>query len=199
LNKIRQLLNFLTECLLSNILHSFFQEQQVLDASLPESAAALEKKYVSVEQEKEELEAKLYKAITLREKISQLKSSKYFLLQNDLSRLDNEMSFQRSLIHNSLVAESEIRMHEEIIAKIKSSGRIISPSDKAQIRIRIEAMQEPITKAHQIQEDICKAEEDSGFCSEAEIEKLLTELDVAQNVFKKLHSLNPGNTYTVMM
>jgi cob(I)alamin adenosyltransferase len=177
----------------------FYQQNQTLDDYLPESAAALEKYYDSVKKGKEELEAKLNKAKHLREKISQLKSTKDFLSQKDLSQLNIEMATQTSAIHNSSVTESEIRMLEEKLAKLKTSGTVISPIGKIQIRNRIEAIQKSIANAAKVQEKISKAETDSEFCSETEIEKLQKEFDSVQRVLKKLQPFNTGKVLILLL
>ncbi len=155
-----------------------------------ESAAALEANYNSVKKGKEELEGKLNKAEYLRAKILQLKSD--FLSQKDLDQLDFEMMIQRTIIFNSSIAESEIKEHEEIIAKIKSSGRIVSPAEQVKIMSKIEAMQKSVQNNTKAREETLKAEQDSGFCSQAEIEHLQKDLDSVQNVFKKLQPSSAG-------
>ena len=169
-----------------------------MDDPLPKSAAALEKNYDKVKKGKEDLEAKLNKATILQEKISQLKLGNDFLLETDLSQLDIEMRNKTSKLNTSSVAELEIRILAEEIEKIKSSGRFVPPTDKVQMRNRIEEIQKLIRNAAKVQEEILKAEEDSDFCSEADIEKLKKELDSVQTVFKKLQRLNSGRGYFVM-
>jgi len=170
----------------------FLQRKYSLDNTLPKSAAALEKKYNKVRKAAEDLEAKLNKAKSLRNKIFHLKSGKEFLSQNDLSQLDLDLIAKTSEIEDSLAAEAEVKVHEEIIAEIKSSSKFLSPSDKVQKINQIEAMQQSISKAQIVQEEILKAEKDSGFFSEADIEKLQNQLISAQDVFKRLESVNAG-------
>ncbi len=164
-----------------------------MEDHLPISAAALEEKYENVKRGKEDLEAKLTKAVLVREKIAKLKSSKYCLSQKDLNQLAVEMSIETSIIEKSLIAESELIMLKERIAKIESSGVIASPIAKHQTRSRIDEIQKSIAKAAKVQEDILEAEQDSGFCSEAEIEKLQKDLASVLIVFEKLQPLDPGN------
>ena len=164
-----------------------------MEDHLPESTDALEKKYETVKKGKEDLEAKLTKAVLLREKIAKLKSSKYCLSQKDLDQLNIEMSIETSIIEKSLMAESELRMLKERIVKIESSGVIATPIAKHQTRSRIEEIQKSIAKAAKVQEDISEAEQDSGFCSEAEIEKLQKYLASVLIVFEKLQPLDTGN------
>jgi hypothetical protein len=166
-----------------------FQKDKILDAQLPESAADLEKRYKKA---KEDLKAKLSRAKSLSEKISKLKSGTDFLLQNDLRQLDIEMGIQTSLINNSSFAESEIKMLEERIETIKSSGIVVSLQEKVKIRYKIAAMQDSIDRARLIQEEILITEQDSGFCSQAVIEKLKKDLHSVQNVLKKLQPLSTG-------
>jgi ASC-1-like (ASCH) protein len=173
-------------------LNFFFQEAQTLGGQLPESAAALEKNYESVKKGKEHLEAKLNKAKSLKEKITKLKSGAEFLLPMDISQLGWEISIKTFELNTSSIAESEIRILEEEIDKIKSSRRIITPTTKVQMRNQIEAMQKSITNATKVQDEICNAEKDSGFCSDAKIDQLQKELDSVQRVFKKLQRLNSG-------
>jgi hypothetical protein len=164
----------------------FLQQKQILEGTLPESAAALEKKYNSVKKATEDLEAKLKKAKSLRNKISNLKSGNEFLSQNDLRQLDLDVSAKTSEIEASLAADAEIMGYEEKIAEIKSSSRFLSPTDKVQKRNQIEAMQQSISKAQIVQEEILNAEKDPGFCSD--IETLQNQLNFAQDVFKRLQS-----------
>ena len=161
-----------------------------MENQLTESAAALEETYNSIKRGKEELEAKLNKAKNLREKISQLKSD--FLSEKDLSQINDEMSVQRIIIFNSATAESEVKKYEEIIANIKSSGRIVSTADKVKIMSKIETMQKSVRDNAMAREETFKAEQDSGFCSQAEIEHLQNDLDSVQNVFKKLQPSSAG-------
>ncbi len=105
------------------------------------------------------------------------------------------MGAQTSAIHNSSVTESEIRMLEEKLAKLKTSGIVVSPIGKIQIRTRIEAIQKSIANAAKVQEEISKAETDSGFCSETEIEKLQKEFDSVQRVLKKLQPFSTGKVF----
>jgi hypothetical protein len=167
-----------------------FQVDQNMENQLTDSAAALEETYNSIKRGKEELEEKLNKAKNLRETISQLKS--YFLSEKDLSQLNDEMSVQRIIIFNSAIAESEVKKYEEIIAEIKASGRIVSPADKVKIMSKIEAMQKSVRDNAKAREETFKAEQDSGFCSQAEIEHLQNDLDSVQNVFKKLQPSSAG-------
>jgi hypothetical protein len=162
---------------------------------LLESASSLEKKFESVQKGKEDLEAKLEKAKQLRDNIFQLKSGKDFMQQKDISQLDQELKRQRLVIRNSSQAESEIRMYEEKIANIKSSGKFLIPTAKVEITNQIEAMQKSVTNANKVQQEISKAEKNSGFCTEAQIEKLQKELNTVQNVLMKLQPLNPGKAY----
>jgi hypothetical protein len=182
-------------------LNCFFQETQTLGGQLPESAAALEKNYESVKKGKEHLEAKLNKAKSLKEKITKLKSGAEFLLPMDISQLGWEISIKTSKLNTSSIAESEIKILEMEIEKIKSSGRFVPPAEKNQIRNQIEAMQKSITNATKAQEEICNAERDSGFCSDAKIYQLQKELDSVQSVLKKLQRLNSGkvNFYNIMV
>jgi hypothetical protein len=163
-----------------------------LDESLLESATFLEKKYESVMEGKEDLEKKLEIAKQLKEKLFQLKSGKDFLPQEDISQLDQELRSHSWVIYNSSIAELEIRMLEEKISKIKSSSKFVIPSAKDQITNRIELIQKSVTNATKVQNEISKAENNSGYCSEEEIEKLQKELNSVQNVLMKLQTLNPG-------
>ena len=138
------------------------------------------------------MEAKLETAKKLRDNIFQLKSREDFLPQQDLRQLDHELRRQRIAIHNSSVAESEIKKLEEQIAKIKSSGKFLIPTAKVEITNRIEEMQNSFTNANKVQQEISKAENNLGFCSEAQIEKLQKELNTVQNVLMKLQPANPG-------
>jgi hypothetical protein len=167
-------------------------EDQILDAQICRSAAALAKVYNNIKKEKDDLEAKLNKAKILIEKISKLKSGKEFLSENDVSQLDYEISIKTSKINCSSVAELEIRILEEEIDKIKSSGRFVPPPEKVQIINQIEAMQMSVGNAAKVQEEISKAEKDSDFCSEEDIEKLQKKFDSFQEVYKKLQCLNSG-------
>ncbi len=163
-----------------------------MDDHLYESAAALEKKYDCVKKGKEDLEVKLNKAISLRDNISQLKSAKGFLSHSDLSQLDDDISNQKLILHNSSIAESNVKLLEEKIAVIESSGVLVSPMKNVQIRHRIEAMQNSIASANNIQEKISKSETDAGFCSKEEIDKLQRELNAVLMVLKRCHPLKPG-------
>ena len=154
-----------------------------------ESADVLEMKY---KKGKEELEAKLKKAKSLQEKISQLKSGKDFLMQNDIIMLGFEMSTKTTRINNSSFAESELRMLREKIAEIESSGVVVSANEKDQLTHEVEAMQKSVTDATRVQEEIIKAKKELGFCSDAEIEKLQKDLDSVENVFRKLQCFNAG-------
>jgi hypothetical protein len=138
------------------------------------------------------LEAKLETAKQLRDNIIQLKSGEDFLSQKDIGQLDCELQRQRLAIHNSSVAESEIKKLEEQIAEIKSSGKFLIPTAKVQITNQIEAMQNSLTNAKKVQQEISRAENNLGFCSEAQIEKLQKELNTVQNVLMKLQPSNPG-------
>jgi hypothetical protein len=142
------------------------------------------------------LEAKLKTAKHLREKLIQLKSGKYFLPLEDLNQLYEDLERQRMVIHESSIAEQEIKELEEQIAEIKSSGRFVFPTDKDQISNRIETMQNSLTNANEVHHEIYKVKTDSGFCSKADIEKLQTKLNTVQNVLKKLSPLNPGKLVT---
>ena len=141
---------------------------------------------------KEELEAKLKKAKSLQEKISQLKSGKDFLMQNDIIMLGFEMSTKTTRINNSSFAESELRMLREKIAEIESSGVVVPPREKDQLTNEVEAMQKSITNATQVHEEILKTEKELGFCSDAEIDKFQNDLDSVENVLKKLQCFNAG-------
>ena len=157
-----------------------------MEDTLPESAAALEKKYNCVKKATDDLEAKLNKAKSLRNKISNLKSGNEFLSRNDFCQLYLDLSAKRSEIEASLAADAEIMGYEEKIAEIKSSSRFLSPADKVQKRNQIEAMQQSISKARIVQEKISKAEKDPGFRSD--IETLQNQLNSAQDVFKRLQT-----------
>jgi hypothetical protein len=171
----------------------FFQADQNMENQLTESAAALEETYNRIKRGKEELEEKLNKAKNLREKISQLKSD--FLSEKDLSQINDEMSVQRIIIFNSATAESEVKKYEEIIAEIKASGRIVSPADQVKIMSKIETMQKSVRNNAKAREETLEAEQDSGFCSQAEIEKLQKDLDSIQNVFDKLQPSSAGSVH----
>ncbi len=158
----------------------------MLEDTLPESAAALEKKYNCVKKATDDLEAKLNKAKSLRNKISNLKSGNEFLSQNELRQLYLDLRAKTSEIKASLDADAEIVGYEEKIAEIKSSGRFLSPADKVQKRNQIEAMRQSILKAQIVQEKISKAEKDPGFRSD--IETLQNQLNSAQDVFKRLQT-----------
>ncbi len=99
------------------------------------------------------------------------------------------------VIRDCSIAESEIKKLEEQIAKIKYSGKFLIPPAKVEITNQIEAMQKSLTNAKKVQQEISRAENNSGFCSEAKIEKLQKELDTVQNVLKKLQPLNLGKAY----
>ncbi len=141
------------------------------------------------------MEAKLEAAKHLRDNIFQLKSGEDFLQQKDIGQLDCELQRQRLAIRDCSVAESEIKKLEEQIAEIKFSGKFLIPTAKVEITTRIEEMQNSVTKAKTVQQEISKAENNSGFCSEAKIEKLQKELNTVQNVLMKLQPLNPGKAY----
>ncbi len=162
---------------------------------LLESAAFLEKNYESVQKGKEDLEAKLKTAKQLRDNIIQLKLGNDFLPQKDLRQLNEDLERQVMIIHESSIAEQEIEKHKEIIAKIISSGKFLIPTAKVEITNRIEAMQNSFTNAKKVQQEISRTENNSGFCSEAQIEKLQKELNTVQNVLMKLQPSNPGKAY----
>jgi hypothetical protein len=145
------------------------------------------------------LEAKLANAKAWINQMSHIKSAKGFLSEKDINQLELELETQKAIIHNSSVAEYEVNKHEEKIAQIKSSGKIISSNDKAQIQKRINEMQESIGKAENIRKQISALEKDLRFCSQAEIEKLQNELDSAQDVLKKIQPLNQGKLITHMI
>jgi hypothetical protein len=163
--------------------------------SLP---ASLEKVFENAKKEKEELEAKLNNAKLTREKISCLESSGWN--QEDLDQIEMELSFQRSIIFRSSVAESEVAELKDKIAKIELSQVIVLPDKKHAIEKRIETMQEIVTKAHRIQEEISQFEKDS--CSEADIEKLemeLNELEIELNAVQTiLTKLQPGKMIIIL-
>jgi hypothetical protein len=163
-----------------------------------ESAASLEKKYERVQKGKEDLVAKLETAKHLRENIFQLKSRKDFLSQKDLNQLDEDLKRQRLVFFESSLAEQEIKKLEEQIAQIKSSGKFLIPTAKVQITNQIEAMQNSLTNAKKVQQEISRAENNSGFCSEAQIEKLQKELNTVQNVLMKLQPSNPGTRLSLL-
>ena len=171
------------------------QQKKNLDDQLLETAADLEKKFETVKKGKEELEAKINKAKVLSEKISRLKSTKGFCTQEDLGQLVIEKTNQDSIIHNSEVAESKVKMLEEELAKIKSSGTIVLPERKVRIKNRIKTLQRSITKAQVVQGLISKAENDSGFCSETEIEKLQKDLHSIMGILRKIQPLNQGKSF----
>ncbi len=174
------------------ILEFFFKVGNKIEtASVSQSdslPASLEKVFENAKKEKEDLEAKLNNAKQTREKISSLESSDDFLSQEDLDQIEMELSFQRSIIFRSWVAESEVAELKEKIAKIELSQVIVLPDEKHLIEKRIETMQESVTKARQIQEEIFQFEKDS--CSEADIEKLAIELNAIKTILSKLQ---PGN------
>jgi hypothetical protein len=153
--------------------------------SLP---ASLEKVFENAKKEKEYLEAKLNNAKQTREKISSLESSVDFLSQGDLDQIETELSFQRSIIFRSSVAESEVAELKEKIAKIELSQVIVLPDEKHAIEKRIKFIQELITKDSQIQRELSQIKKDC--CSEADIEKLEIELNAIQTILTKLQ---PGN------
>jgi hypothetical protein len=118
------------------------------------------------------------------------------LQQKDLRQL--ELIRQRTAIHNSSVAESEIKKLEEQIEEMKSIVKFLMPTAKVKIRTRIEEMQNSFTNAKKVQQEIYKAENNSGFCSEAQIEKLQKELNTVQNVLMKLQPSNPGTRLSLL-
>ena len=162
---------------------------------LPTSAATLEKNYETVRKGKEELEATLNEAKAMREKVSELKSSKGFLTSTDLDKLENELSVKNSVIQNSEIAESKILDLEIQIAEIKSSDDFVLPAEKVQVVNKIEELQKSIANAYHIKGEISKVERDPGYCSEAEIEKLQNKLDSVQKVFRKINPSNQGKIY----
>ena len=143
------------------------------------------------------MEAKLSLAKALRDKISQLKLSKTFCTQKDLDLLDNEKTIKTTFIQNSEIVNSEISMHEEKIAKLKSSINYVSPAEKVQIKMQIKELETSISNARLVRDEILKAEKDPGFCSETEIDNLQKEVDSVQNVFTKIQPLKQGITNVV--
>ncbi len=174
---------------------NFLQQNQLDNPFLLESAASLKKNYERVQKGKEDLEAKLKAAKHLREKISHLKSGKDFLQQKNISKLIRDLAIQRSVIHNSAIAESEIKKHKDIIAEIQSSGKVVSPAAKIMIGNTIDAMQTSITNASKVQQEILKAKTESGYRSEARIEELQKKLDGVRNILEKLKPFNPGEVH----
>ena len=125
-------------------------------------------------------------------KISQLKSTEGYLTPKDRDQLVVEMTVQNSIISNSLIAESEVKTLREKIAKIESSGAIVSHTRKLQAIKKIEEFQKTITQAQLVQGLISKAENDSGFCSDAKMEKLQNELVSVLNILRRIQPLSSG-------
>jgi valyl-tRNA synthetase len=191
---------------------------------LPKSEAEREELFKRTKHEEEELGAKMSKALILKLKISELKSSKDFLCEKDLAQREIEMNTKSLIVVTSALAESKVRLHEccikersaatqmsfylfreesdeKKILEIKSSGQIISPLKKVLINTQIEKLQKSITKAHCVQKEIWMAENDSGFCSKAEIQILQKKLEEVQKLLRKLQSLQPGkvNLYCITL
>ena len=163
------------------------------------SATAREVKYQTVRKGVEELDAKLRKAKSLKEKVSKLKLSGDFCPAEDLNQIFVEMTAHMSIINNSATAESkiaslegEIALCKEKIAEIKSTATIILAAEKVEIKTRIEELQKTFAKANRVQEEILKVEKDSGFCSDDKIEKMQKEFDSVHNIFRNIQPLNQG-------
>ena len=92
-----------------------------------QSMKSLEEYFVKASKEKEELEAKLQKALDLQNELAELKSSPDFLPLNEIDQLKMELSSKEVRLSRSITLAHQMRQVEESIASIKDSVEYLKP------------------------------------------------------------------------
>ena len=127
------------------------------------SAVQLEECFNLTNKEKEDLEEKINKALSIQKELSELKSSNDFLSEKDKEKMRQETSMKEIRLSKSLALNEKIKNIQDQIAKIKSSNDLLHSEQTGLIQRRIQLKTEKLQKAVAAQWEIKKIESIPGF------------------------------------